>query len=146
MEYQLKSFGYESTAFLQELVDELGVYLPNKVADIRMKPKYEQRLRKECRKPFALQMDAIVFIKDIEICHMLGQNEVVIDDLVSDYKNLRLCLTDINKELARLKQFKELNDHLPKYDAAYTKKCLYDDLTTLKERFNLEFDVKEQMK
>jgi hypothetical protein len=111
-----------------------------------MKPKYEARLREQYKGASNLQAMALSFIKDIEICHLLGCNEVVVNDLVGDYKALRQCLTELNQELGKMKQFKELNGLVPKYDAAYTKKCLYDDLTTLRTKFELDFDVKEVMK
>lgn len=154
---------YESDEHLALLKDQLQTYLLNTI-DPEVRDKRVRVIAKEynfcdnstlaCslmewnddkRKVpvYELQLHGYKIINFIEDSHLLGQNEVVVPHLVNEYSMLKNILTLLNEEFKRLNQFQELKDNVPKFDIKRLKSCLYDDLTHLKDNFNVDINIKE---
>jgi len=83
---------YPSTPFLQQLKEQLAIYY----ADFdRIKPKRLNQLEKEYKYVYDSQYDVIPVIRDIEISHLLGCNEVVLPHLEAEYEKLKVMIEQL---------------------------------------------------
>jgi hypothetical protein len=140
---------YKSAEYFESLKARLLVYPPSILPDT-MKPKRENVIREACDKPtkwdssldlFDLQLMALSIVRDIEVSHILGCNERVVNPLVGEYVMLRTLLEQLNKEYEGLKQFHEIKDAIVPFKTRELTSLLYDDLTQLSEEFNIDIDV-----
>ena len=146
---------YESDNYLTELRSQLDDYLPNHLPD-NAKLKLVNRVTsvygttnygKAKGEPefgmYDLNLRAITVLNAIGNSHLLGMNEVVIPHLVREYGVLRRLLELIMSEHKALKQFQDINPHLPTFKLKDANSALYVDLTQLTEQYGIECDVKE---
>ena len=139
---------YKSEDYLNNLKDILYKYPANLLPD-NVKPKVDDQVRKLCDKKcnhnpvmdiYDLQLDAIKTIEEIMTSHLLGQSEVVIPSLVSEYTQLKMTLDYLNFENKRFKSVQDLNGRITVFKPKEMQKLLFDDLTQLCESYNLKLE------
>lgn len=137
---------YPSVEYMRIVFDYLDEYIPNR-APIDIKPKRDQLIRKEYAGLYRIQLDALSIIKDIEISHLLGMNEVVVDPLIDEYRRLNYILKFISDRLKVMKQFDNelggfVSDMMKSFRVSELSSMLYSDLELLSSEYDLDLDFK----
>lgn len=142
---------YSTDNMLQEIQNLMLEFVPNYVEGL--KPKREEQVRTAFSDLYKWHLEIRVLAKNIEIDHLLGCNDVIINQLVIDWSILQSAASHLKNELEKLKQFKDIpavKGFLDKYDSALKPKTFDDslvsDLKEVSEAFDITIDIKELLK
>lgn len=97
--------GYPSTEHLDKLKDALSVYY---AVFEQIKPKRLNSIELDYKSVYNLQWDARVIIRDIEMSHLLGCNEIVVPHLQNEYNELFERINKLQSGINELKKYGEL--------------------------------------
>jgi hypothetical protein len=144
---------YESDSLLLKLKNMLNEYIPNHLPE-NTKQKITESVLKEYNTTtvdkkmgiYDLQLRAVAVIENIGVSHLLGCNDVVIQPLLGEYRELHEILGTLNNEYKRLNKFPMLKTHVPKFKLSEIKTALFKDLQQLVEKHDIECDIKLLMK
>jgi len=140
---------YPSTEYMKTLCGELKKYMPAMVS-AEIKPKRELQVKEAYGKIYEAQLLAISVVRDIEVSHLLGMNDVVMPHIVKEYAMLAFALKTITNRLKVMKQFEgDLNGTVSVMVQSFNIKeinsRLYSDLKCLADCYNLDLDLKYWM-
>lgn len=140
---------YPSVEYLREVSRNLSIYLPLQVQD-NVKPKREEEIRKRYGTLYSFHLSIVGIIRNIEVSHLLGMNEVVVPHIVEEYAELNYALRELANNLKIMKPFdSELGGSVTRVVDSFRVKdigsMLHSDLKFLSEKFDLELDLKEWM-
>ena len=150
---------YKSNAIFEEMILAMEPHLPNWLPEkIQNKKKVYDRINdvwcytgtkdKPTLDIWDRQNEVSKAIKNIQVSHLLGSNEIIIPIIVEEYRVLSQALKTLETEVAsRVKkapEMKQLSESLTCYKQKMISGLLYDDLNQLSS-MGIEFDIKEQM-
>ena len=143
------SKSYPSDVYLETLLRQLQVYLPANASD-GLKPKREALIREKYGDIYDFQLEIYTIVRDIDISHFLGMNEVVVDPLVEEYALLNQKLRTLSERLKVMKQFDgdlsgSVSDMLNSFKVKDISSMLFSDLECLNDRYALDLDLKQYM-
>ena len=129
---------YPSSEYLNQLRDTLSVYY---AVFEKIKPKRLNAIEKAYKGVYDAQWNVQPVIRDIEVSHLLGCNEIVVPHLNAEYDRLAELISFLQNRLKDLKQYgelltnmKPLIDLLKKDVNSFRNK----DLKHLANEYNLE--------
>lgn len=115
-----------------------------------LNPKRLQQARKAYGNLYDKQLEMVQIIKKIEMSHLLACNDVILNVLLEEYKELSICAESLVKGFKAMNQFQEYKEilnnivkHLNQRDIA---SMFYHDLIHLQSELMLDFDEKVLMK
>lgn len=140
---------YPSVGYLKTLSERLQVYVPTLVSP-EIKPKRELQIKKEYGELYKAQLATVSVIRDIEVSHLLGMNDVVVPHLVEEYAKLNFALKTLSNRLKSMKQFDgDLNGEVSTFITSLSVKeigsRLYSDLKYLSGWYKMDLDLKYWM-
>ncbi len=135
---------YPSSNYFKTLPSKLERYLPHSLPN-NIKQKRVEKIYKSYQHIFKEQMQVRSIVREIEISHLIGQNDVVINPLVEEYIELRKRLDKITETVNEWKsQLQELNPQLKELLTLSKTKdlgsMLYNDLKHLSETYDVDID------
>jgi len=141
---------YPSFDYLNHIKEQMRAYPPyNLSTDNKKKAKRKAVIELEYKPLYKAQFEVISVINEIEVSHLLGQNDVILPVITDEYKRLKACLKVVDAEAKKLKGINEIGLLLKELtkDLAIGKvgSLLFEDLSTVAERFNLDNELKPFM-
>lgn len=128
----------------------LEIFIPSWLPE-NTKPKIYDKIREQYlttekgKDIYDIQLLAIANIKEIEVCHLLGRNEIVIPQLVAAYKDLYNNIENLFTRIEKL-NFPEIKTQEKVFKETLKlkniKDFLYKDLETFSTKFPLEHEIK----
>lgn len=141
----MKATYLSSSRYLSALHSSLVMFVPSFIT--YKDEKEERRIRDAYSHSLVYidQLNAVSILKEIEISHLLGQNDVVIPHLVQEYARLRIMLRKVEAGFAKMKQFPEAisrcNDISRTFEKDKIGSYLKDDLILLSTTFSIDIDL-----
>ena len=140
----MKHVTYPSTAYIKTLKDllvrtsvQMGDWPKEKILD---------RAIKDFTDTYAIQLQAVKVLNDIETSHILACNDVCIPILIEEYNRLGDLLNLVTDRYTALKQYpqmKVLTDRLLKsMHRSKVNTYLIDDVKCLTSHFDIPYDIR----
>lgn len=115
-----------------------------------LKPKRLEQARKAYGNLYDKQLEIVQTIKKIEMSQLLACNDVILEVLLEEYKELSYCAESLVKEFKAMNQFQEykeiVNNITEKLKLRDIASMFYHDLIHLQTEHMLDFDEKVFMK